>query len=77
MKPLKMDLDEEQLEVVNGGVPSQEDLAAMKKIAEEAGQHHGVNVPTMMGQSFVATVVYFGANAGGRAVHQSINKKGS
>jgi hypothetical protein len=74
MKPLKTELDEELLGLVNGGAPSPEDLATMKQIAEEAGQHHGVNVKTMMGQSLVATVVYFGGYGGGRAVHKGIHK---
>ncbi len=74
MEPLKTELDEEQLGLVNGGAPGPEDLATMKKIAEEAGQHHGVNVKTMMGQSLVATMVYFGAYGGGRTVHKDIHK---
>lgn len=74
---LNRELNDNELELVLGGALSPEQVAEVKKLAEESGKHHGVNVAATIAAYTIGTFGDFFANTLGQHAGRQVNKNNS
>jgi hypothetical protein len=72
---LNGELNEKELELIQGGALTPEQAAEVKRLAKESGEHHGVNAVATITAYTIGTVTDFGANALGELAGEKVKKK--
>lgn len=68
------ELQEKELELIQGGQLTPEQRAEVAKIAKQAGEHHGINVPVTLAGFAAGTLGDFAFNALGEDVGAKARK---
>lgn len=69
-----VELSDRELDQIQAGAGfSPEEQVEAKRIIEEAAEHHGVNLSSVIVQAAIGTTIAFGATAAGQALGRKVN----
>lgn len=68
------ELNEKELGLIQAGALTPEQVAEVKQLAQESGEHHGVNAAATITAYTIGTATDFGANALGELAGEKVKK---